>query len=362
MRFPEPIKKNATIGITAPSFGASTEPYITRFNYAVTEFKKLGYNICIGQTCTKNDGLGISTKPQIAAKELMDFYLDDSIDAIISCGGGELMCETMSFVDFDRLAKAKPKWFMGYSDNTNFIFPMATLCNTAGIYGPTITGFGKPWEQAEKDALALITGTSSSVRGYDMFQNPEADDEAAEKDPLSPYVMTDKKILHSFIAVNSAKTDKNTSEPQNTLYPAPKDFEINMEGILLGGCLDVLANLAGTRLDGMKNFSKSKGIVWVLEDCDGNPMEIRRNIWHLDECGWFKNAKGFIIGRPLSAWNQSFLGVNQYNAVTDILAKYNVPVIMDADIGHISPSMPVIIGSHAKVHAKNNDIQIDFKK
>lgn len=49
-------------------------------------------------------------------------YLSDEADALISCGGGELMCEILDDVDFDAIKAAKPKWYMGYSDNTNFTF------------------------------------------------------------------------------------------------------------------------------------------------------------------------------------------------------------------------------------------------
>ena len=52
--------------------------------------------------------------------------LGDMPDAIISCGGGELMCEILRYVDFERIAQAKPKWFMGYSDNTNLTFLLTT--------------------------------------------------------------------------------------------------------------------------------------------------------------------------------------------------------------------------------------------
>lgn len=347
IKFPEFIAPGATIGITAPSFGATTEPYITRFNYAVSAFKKAGYKLKIGETCHKSDGLGISTSPEAAAHELMDFYLDDSLDAIISCGGGEMMCETISCIDFEHLSKAKAKWFMGYSDNTNFIFPMAVMCHTAGIYGPTITGFGKPWERPENDALGLLEGKINCVRGYEYFQSPEADEKISAQNPLAPYEFDEKQVLKTFVPKGGKLV--------------LTDSTVSFSGILLGGCLDVLANLVGTRFDSVNDFNRnSDKIVWVLEECDGNPMEIRRQIWHLQEAGWFDKACGFVIGRPLAAFRQSVMGVDCYNAVTDIIAKLNVPVIMDADVGHISPAMPLVIGAETKVVACNNVLSMTF--
>jgi muramoyltetrapeptide carboxypeptidase LdcA involved in peptidoglycan recycling len=54
------------------------------------------------------------------------------------------------------------------------------------------------------------------------------------------------------------------------------------------------------------------------------------------------------------------MGVDQYNAVTEILKDFNVPIIMDADIGHIDPMLPVVMGADAKVSTKNNNIFIDY--
>lgn len=45
------------------------------------------------------------------------------------------MCEDLDYVDFERVKEADPKWYMGYSDNTNFTFLLTTLCDTASIYG-----------------------------------------------------------------------------------------------------------------------------------------------------------------------------------------------------------------------------------
>lgn len=350
MKFPKPLKKGSTVAVTAPSFGCTIEPYISRFKEAVRLLKEHGYNLVIGDTVFKNDGIGISTSPFVAAKELMDFYLDPKIDAVISAGGGELMCETISYVDFSSIKNASAKWFLGYSDNTNFIFPLVTLCNVPAVYGHCITGFGKPWEQSEIDTLSLLEGKTSSVRGYPLFQLPEDGTEAKKANPLSPYVLTQKKHLRSYVC----KEEK--------LIQAGAAEEINFEGMLLGGCLDVLNNIAGTRFDGVKSFIKnsSKKIIWVLESCDLSPLDIRRSLWHLKECGWFENSSGFIIGRPLSSFSGEIMGVNKYNAVTDILGSFGLPVVMDADVGHVPPSMPLVMGTCSRVKVKGDDIRIDM--
>ena len=349
MRFPDFIKRGNTIAIAAPSFGAASEPYKTRLEHAVKTFESRGYNVIIGDCCLKSDGLGISTDPKVAAAELENFYTNDKISAIFSCGGGEMMCETLSFIDFDRIKSAKPKWFIGFSDNTNFIFPLATMCGTAGIYAQNAAGFGKAWEKSEEDTFNLLEGSCLCVHGYEKFQNPlkEPPISPQEKDPLAPYDLNDTKILTSFVSKNGK------------LCRAEPGEKIRFSGVLLGGCLDVLVTLSGTRFDTVKSFNnRGEKTVWVLEACDYNPSDIRRAFWHLRESGWFKNASGFIIGRPLAAFGQEIFGINRFNAVTDILNNFNVPVIFDADVGHIPPAMPLIIGSKADVFVQDNDISI----
>ena len=55
------------------------------------------------------------------------------------------------------------------------------------------------------------------------------------------------------------------------------------------------------------------------------------------------------------------MGLNQYHAVLDIVGKYHVPVIMDADIGHLPPMMPLICGSMAKVRAEGNEMEVEMR-
>ena len=131
MRYPEFLKENGTIGFVAPSFGCSTEPYRTAFNHALDKWKKEGYGIDIGPNCYENSGVGISNTPEKCAEELTEWYCRKENDILISCGGGELMCEELPFVDFERIRKADHKWYLGYSDNTNMTYLLTTLCDTA---------------------------------------------------------------------------------------------------------------------------------------------------------------------------------------------------------------------------------------
>lgn len=344
MRYPEFLKENGTIGLVAPSCGAATEPYISTQKAAINYFKGLGYGIKEGPNCWKGDGIGISSSPKNCGEEITEYYCAKDNDILISCGGGELMCETLDFVDFYEVMNANPKWYMGYSDNTNFTFLLNTICDVASIYGPCIGSFGaSSLHQSHQDCIDILTGKKLEVEGYPTFELISL---KSDENPYAPYNLDSKKELK--------------------LYMGEEKVEVipEFEGRIIGGCCDCLANLVGTKYDHVMSFNENygeEGIIWFLECCDYNVMTIRRALWNLDRAGWFENAKGFIIGRPLAAYGAEEWGITALEAVTGILGKYNVPIIQDADIGHLSPMMPVISGAHCKVKVENENIKMKYE-
>ena len=337
MRYPDFLPAEGTIGFAAPAFGCTTEPYRSAFMNAEKNFRRMGYNLKEGPNCRLAEGIGISNAPEACAEEFMDFYTRKDVDILLSCGGGEQMCEILPFLDFGILRKAAPRWFMGMSDNTNLTFLLATLCDTASIYGPNAPAFGmEPWHESLHHAWEILTGKRFCVSGYDLYEKEPLKD---EDHPLLPYHVTEPT--------------------RRTGYPSP---ESSFSGRLLGGCLDCLANLAGTRFDRVKEFEekyKKDGIIWFLEACDLSVFGIRRAFWELRETGWFETAKGFLIGRPYNG--AALFGLDHLKAVTDILEPLQVPVLLDLDIGHVPPMMPLITGSLAEVSFADNRIGIEMK-
>lgn len=339
MRYPKNLQAGGTIGFVAPSFGCQIEPYKSGFENAGKKFRKMGYQLDIGPNCYAGEGIGISNTPEKCAAELMDYYQSRENDCLISCGGGELMCEVLSHMDFEAIKNAAPKWFMGYSDNTNMTYLLATICDTASIYGPCAAAFGmEPWHEAIGDAFDLLTGKKNTIKGYDLWEKESLKN---EENPLAPYHVTEKRSLKSYMG--SREVDSLT-----------------FQGRLLGGCMDCLVNILGTRFDKTNEFLekyKEDGIIWFLEACDLNVFAIRRAMWQMEEAGWFRYVKGFLIGRPL-CFGQEMMGLDTYQAVFKVAGKKNVPIVMDVDLGHLPPMMPLIVGSMGTVRVEQNDIEI----
>ena len=250
MKYGKFLEEGGTIGFVAPSFGCNIEPYRTGFEKAQKKLQELGHKIWLGPNCYEGKGIGISNTPQLCGKELQEAYLSKESDVLISCGGGELMCEILDYVDFDRIKKADPKWYMGYSDNTNMTFLLTTLCDTASIYGPCAPAFGmNPWHPAIDDAYQVLTGKKHMLNGYDGWEKESLKD---EEHPTEPYHITEEKVLHTFAG-------------------AEKAIYAQMQGRLIGGCMDCLVNLTGTKYDKVNEFTekyKEDGFIWFLESCD----------------------------------------------------------------------------------------------
>lgn len=370
MKFPKFLPDGGTIGFVAPSFGCATSPYVETFESAQKKFTDLGYRLDPGPNCYESSGVGISSTPQKCAQELMDYYLKPDNDVLISCGGGELMCEILPYMDFDRLSKADPKWYMGYSDNTNMTYLLATLADTASIYGPCAGAFGmEPWHPSIFDAFRLLTGRTHTVSGYPLWEKESVKDET---NPLVPYHVTEPRVLRCYGTEYAQDTDSaaragcaqadDAALTADSTQPAPAP-NFHVTGRLLGGCMDCLVNLTGTRFDKTKEFIeryKDDGIIWFLEACDLNVFSIRRAMWQMDQAGWFEHVKAFLIGRPL-CFGQDMMGLDQYQAVLPVALSHHVPVIMDIDLGHLPPMMPLIVGSLADVAVSGNDITIDMQ-
>ncbi|MCC8168346.1 MAG: LD-carboxypeptidase [Clostridiales bacterium] len=358
MRYPDFLPEGGTVGFVAPSFGCATEPYTTLFDEAIARFHEMGYKTVEGPNCRADLGIGISNDPKLCGEELNDYYCSSESDVLISCGGGELMCEVIPYMDFDRIRAAKPKWYMGYSDNTNFTFLSATLCDTAAIYGPCAGSFGmKPWDAAISDAFNLLCGRIDRICSYDKWERESLKD---EEHPLVPYNLTEETKLRPFIPSNTLSSLASGTVKEPCMTEA--SGEIHVKGRLIGGCMDCLVNILGTEFDGVKAFTDKyadDGFIWFLESCDLNIMSIRRAIWQMKHAGWFSHVKGFLIGRPL-CFGQEMFGIDQYRAVTDLLAEYQVPVIMDMDIGHLPPMMPIVCGAMAEAEYSDGKAAIRY--
>lgn len=334
MIYPNFIKEKDTIGVTAPSAGPFDEIDLKRIENSINNFESLDFHILTTDNCYTNEGAR-SSKVDIRKKELESLFLNDDVKAIICLTGGEYLMEVLSILDFN-IIKNNPKWIQGYSDPTGLLFLITTILDIATIYGNNFKGFSsKEGHRSFNDNIEILKGNLVKQNSFDLYEGEKR-----------KYIRGDEGYLLTEKVKWESLNDEDT-------------LEIN--GRIIGGCLDVLLDLIGTRFDKTKDFIskyKDDGIVWYFDNYGLTNEEILRTMWHFKEAGWFKYTKGIIFGRNHMHDEDSYITLKE--ALKESLGDLNIPVIMGVDIGHVNPRMTIINGALVNIKYQNHKGSIEF--
>ncbi len=336
MKYPKFLNEKDSIGLLATSCGSNVNPYRIRTQKGIQYFEKLGYQIKKGHRIYRNVN-AVSAPASLRGKDFMSMYKNKNIHFLWSTGGGEIMMSMLPFVDFEKIKQLSPKYFMGFSDNTNLTFTLTTLCDIATIYASSIGSFAYDTLPCDTvDTYLLMQGKKLSFQSYPFYYGPES--QTHLKAPLTPLSYYDENLWKSM-----------------------DNQSFNLSGRMIGGCLDILISLCGTRYDQVRSFIekyKEDGILWYFDVCDLNSTALYRALFQLKEAGWFQYAKGFLIGRPFNSITP--LNYSFYQAIIDSISELNVPILYDVDISHIRPSIPIINGAYANIQFNEHKGNISF--
>ncbi|MBQ9018707.1 MAG: LD-carboxypeptidase [Bacilli bacterium] len=335
MLYPKYLKINDTIGVPAPSDGAYDEAHINRYKYSSNFFENKNYKLELSKNINKST-MARSADKKERGKELNEMFKSKDIDFILCASGGEFLVECLPYIDFN-LIKENPKFVAGFSDPTGILFPITTKYDIATIYGNNFSSFGREkLSKSHYDFLDLIEGKKLSFESYPLYE----EERPKTITGLESYNLTEKVEW---------KTLNN------------KDIKI--EGRIIGGCIDIISELIGTKYDGMKEFNekyKDDGIIWYFDNCELSMEEIIRVLWKMNEFDYFKYCKGVIFGR--FGVNSSWVGYDLKSCLKDsILIDLNIPIIYDADISHKPECLPILNGSIATIECTKNKGTISFE-
>ena len=333
------LNKGDNVGIVAPSMGASRDAYRRkRGENATKNFKDKGINVIFSDNCF-NNVYARSCDAKTRAEEFEKFFFDNNIKGLISIAGGEFELEVLPYLNFNKIKNAKNKFFQGYSDNTCIGFLLATCCDKASIYGVNFVEFGmNKLHKSLSDNFNFLCGKSGIQLSYNKMEGENLrKQEGCELDGYNLCIKTCPSILSG-------------------------EKEVSLNGRIIGGCLDILSHICGTKFDKVSNFIKkykNDGIIWFFESCDLNVLEQTRCIWKLKNAGWFDNAKGFLIGRPRNT--QTLFDIDYKSANYEHLKDLNVPVIIDLDFGHTDPKWYIVNGAKVNFEASKKGAKIEFE-
>lgn len=328
MIYPNFLKQGDTVAITAPSDGLKKEFDKIRLELAIQKLNSLGYKTIKTDNVEKSSKL-VSSSNKERAKQFLNLWNDDSISLILAVSGGEFLMDMLPYLDIDILKNSKPKWVQGYSDISLLNFYLTTNFNIATSTSVNAKSFGmNPWHKSLSDNIKILSGIEIIQENYDMYQGEWSEDIPGKED--ATFNLTSKVEY------------KNLYEKS----------EEHFEGRIIGGCIDVIKLLMGTKFDNTKEFVNSfdEGIIWCLENCELSVADLYRSLWQIKQNGWFNNTKGVLIGRTFSKSN--IKDFTYLDALHKIFDDMKVPVIYDIDFGHVAPQWTIINGSYAEFDYK----------
>ena len=333
MIYPEFLKEHDIIGVTAPSDGITDEVKLKRLDNAIKNFEDRSF--IIKETPNVRCSVkGRSSSSKERASELESLYKDDNVKTIITSGGGDFLLEMLSEVDFN-VIKDNPKWLQGYSDPTGLLFTITTNLDIATVYADNFKTFGmEPWHKSLENNLEILKGNIVEQTSFSKYEE-------------------DKKLITGLEPYNLTKKVywKNLNN-EDTL---------NIKGRIIGGCLDLVTELFGTRFDKTKAFLekyKDDGIIWYFDVCELSSESLIRTLWKLKDNGYFKYTKGILFSRVYAC--NSYYDISYEEAIYESLKDLNIPIIINADIGHVSPRMTIINGAIATITSSKGKGKIKF--
>ena len=335
MLYPKFLKDGDTIGVPAPSAGATDKRKKNKYKKGIEYFEESGYKLKLSNNLF-NNYMARSADKVTRGKEINDMFKDKDVDFILCAAGGEFLIECLPYVDFD-LLKKNPKFMAGFSDPTGLLFPITTKYDIATIYGNNFSSYGcEKLSKSLYDFLNLIRGEKFSFKSYPLYE-----EERIER-------VTGLEPLNLTKRVRWKTLDKN---------------DVTIKGRIIGGCLDLIVELMGTKYDGTKEFIekyKKDGIIWFFDNCELSMESTIRALWRMHEFGYFKYCKGVIFGRFGNP--TSYAGYDVKTCLMDsVLNELNIPIIYDADISHKPETLPILIGSIATVSCIKNKGTISFE-
>ena len=324
LRFPAPLRPGDTVGVTSPSSGASG-PLQARLDVALATVRDRGYQVVVGDCM---DGSGhISAPAAQRAAELQGMLLDPSIRAVVPPWGGETAIDLIDLLDWERIRRAEPTWVVGFSDIATLITPLTLVAGWATIHGNNLmdTPYRTPeglvsWQDIVtlgQGATVVQTPPGRHRRGFvDYVEHPGADE----------YLLD---VPGSWTRLDSL------------------GGEVDVTGRLVGGCIETLANLAGTRyLDTSRLAELGDGLLVYVEAAGDDAPAICRNLHGMRLNGAFDHARAILVGRTYAPPGET---LTQHEAVVDALGMLGIPIVADVECGHWAPYLSLVNGALARV-------------
>ena len=294
---PPPLVPGDTIGLVTPSSPMQEG----RLELGVRYLKEKGFKTKVGHHVHDATRF-MAGDDNDRAEDVMAFFHDDEVKAIMATGGGYGAQRILPLLDYD-VIRAHPKWVTGFSDTTAL---QAGLLKKAGL--ASCTGF--------------------------VFRDLDGH-------PIDPLI---DKTLMACLTGEAYHIEEGISVRSGIV-----------KGPLVGGNLGCISVLMGTPFE--PDF---RGSILLVEEVWSEPYKIDSMLSQLELAGVFNNIAGLIWGQFERCDAQHF--PDRDGTVDDIIDEWsqriNVPCIKEFPYSHRDRRCALPIGKEVTLNADVGKLSI----
>jgi len=347
---PKALEPGQIIGFVTPS-ARLNKVFPQVISRATTALEGQGYHV--KEFFTPDTGIQSSITNRLS--ELRAAFSDPSASAIICTIGGSsftaLLPALIADTELHAIIRANPKIVVGYSDITGLHWFLHALTGLRTFYGPSAI--------PELGDSSSISDPSSPLAFcvHNLFRA------IASRAPLGDVARSPTyapSFAHFF-------ADPATTDPP-PLAPTPGWIWIRpgrAQGRLFGGCLTVMARLAGVRAivpdwrGRIVFFETATG----EDNVSGNPIHrVRAGIADLIAQGVFEEAAGLVVGRPFGynteGERENYIAVIKALLCEGRLADRKFPILFNVDVGHTTPIVTLPFDALAELDSEQDRFAI----
>ncbi|MFF2588663.1 S66 peptidase family protein [Peribacillus butanolivorans] len=319
---PSRLKAGDEIRVIAPSRSLAIVKGEQR-RLAEERLMELGFKVTYGNTALIHDDF-FSNSIEDRIEDLHDAFRDPNVKGIFTAIGGYNANQLLRYIDFD-LIKENPKVLMGYSDITAILLAIYKKTGLTTYPGPHFSTFGM--KAGLEYTMEYFKKAVLQVEDFYLEPSETWSDD-------SWHLEQDDRTFHT-----------------NTGYMVIQEGEAT--GTIIGGNLCTINLLQGTEY--MPSLKDS--ILFIEDDEESHPFSFDRDLQSLLQLPDASGIKGIVIGRF-----QKESGMTDY-ALQEIIATKKeingIPVIANANFGHVHPFVTVPVGAKAVMNVKNGKVTVN---
>lgn len=327
---PPQLKPGDTIAIISPSWGgAGAFPH--RVQAGIRQLESMGFQVVAADNALHQNGW-VSDSAENRAADLHACFANPKVRAIISAIGGDHSCHLLPLIDFD-LIRENPKILMGYSDITVLNVAIHSATGLVTFNGPTLLTDFAEYPQVLPYTL------------HHLMRMLAAPGPAGQIEPSPAWT-------EEFL---DWRTRKDQERPRQ-LEPSPGWTWLKpgtVEGTLIGGCIESLQHLRGTRF--WPDW-REKIFFWETSEEKPLPQTIDGILMDYENMGVLEQISAMLVGRPMRYTREEKQALR--DVILERTRKYAFPIVTDMDFGHTAPQMVLPVGVRARVDTHNQQFVI----